>query len=87
MADSFTTFRTGLGDPANDAAAVTPSATATLAQTTRFLYVGASGSLNVVTAAGTTVAFAAVPAGTTIPVRVNKVLATGTSASGIVALW
>jgi hypothetical protein len=87
MADMFSTFRTGLSDPANDAKAVTPSATAILDQTTRYVYVGASGSLNVVTAAGTTVSFSAVPAGTTIPIRVNRVLATGTSATAIVALW
>lgn len=69
------------------AAAVTPSDTVALPVTASRLYVGSAGALTVITAAGQTVAFAAVPAGTTIDLQVTQVKATGTVASSIVALW
>ena len=69
------------------AAAVTPSDSTVLAKT-RAIYVGGAGALVVQMAdtAGTT-AFAAVPAGTTLAIRVTKVLSSGTGATSIVALW
>ncbi len=51
------------------------------------LYVGGAGALKVIMASGVTVTFAAVPAGTTIPIKVLQVLHTGTAATSIVALY
>lgn len=81
--DLATPVRT-LADPAGDAFPVTPSDTAIIPS--RALYVGASGDVAVVTAAGNQVVFAGVPDGSIIPVRVRKVLSTGTTATGIVSL-
>jgi hypothetical protein len=71
-----------------DAAAVTPNDGADLpGGPCQGVYVGGAGTLTVVTKAGTSVLFAAVPAGTTIRLRVRRVMATGTAATSIVALY
>lgn len=72
--------------PSFDAAAVTPSDYAEIPPC-RALYVGGAGDLNVVTAAGTTVKFVGVGAGSILPVVVTKVLSAGTTATSIVALY
>lgn len=74
-----------LNDPAGAAAAVTPSNTTVLPET-RGLYVGGTGDVAVVMRSGDAVTFRSVQAGTLIPIRVRQVRATGTTASGIVAL-
>lgn len=73
--------------PITAAVAVTPSDTTDLNYLTRAIYVGGGGDLTVVMANGVTVTFSAVPAGTMLPIRVNRVRTTGTSATLIVALW
>jgi hypothetical protein len=50
------------------------------------LYVGGAGNLAVVTEAGNTVTFTAVPVGTQLEIRVKQVLATGTTATNIVGM-
>ena len=72
-------------DPAVFAATVTPS-DSTVLTPTRGLYVGTSGNIAVQMSDGSNVTFVSVPQGI-LPVRVVKVLATGTTASNIVALW
>lgn len=55
---------------------------------TRGIYVGGAGAVAVIMEGdGGSVTFAAVPAGTIIPVRATKILSTGTDATNIVALW
>ena len=79
---------------AHDAVAVTKS-DATVIPTTRALYVGATGNIAVRMADrsptlggdGTTVIFNSVPAGFVLPIQVDQVLSTGTTASSIVALY
>jgi hypothetical protein len=73
--------------PADWAAAVTPSDTVDFDQRPRALYVGSSGNITVNMADGQAVTFANVPAGMILPVRPKRVLATGTTASNIVALF
>ncbi|MGE8367006.1 spike base protein, RCAP_Rcc01079 family [Cupriavidus sp.] len=74
--------------PAIKAAVVTPSDTAVLDPPTKSLYIGTTGDLTVVLADDTTtVTFTQVPAGTVLPVMVKKVMATGTAATNIVALY
>ena len=74
-----------VSDPAKYGQAVTPSDSTTLTPT-RALYVGGTGDVAVVMADGVTLTFTAVPVGI-LPVQVVKVLATGTTATNIVALW
>jgi hypothetical protein len=66
------------------AAAVTTSDTAPNVFTR--LYVGGAGNLAVVTEAGNTVTFTAVPVGTQLEIRVKQILATGTTATNIVGM-
>ena len=73
--------------PATRAIAVTPSDATDLEAATRGLYIGTAGALKVITAGGDTVTLAAVPAGSILPLSVTRVLATGTDADDIVALW
>jgi hypothetical protein len=69
------------------AASVTKS-DATVLPATRGLYVGGAGDVAVSMAADdSSVTFSSVPAGTILPVRVKKVLSTGTTATLVVALW
>lgn len=86
MADNFATFKGGLNAPCTLAAAVTPHDTNELSVTTRSVYVGGAGNLTVTMAGGGNATFNSVPAGTVLPIRVSKVLATGTTATNIVAL-
>lgn len=69
---------------ADTAAAVTTSDTA--ANIFTRLYIGGAGNVAVVTEAGNTVTFSAVPVGTFLDIRVKQVLATGTTATNIVGL-
>lgn len=76
------------------AAAVTPSNTTNIPSVSGgtndegcILYIGGAGNLRVLTVGGDDVVFYAVPAGTTLQVRVLRVFSTGTAATNIVALW
>lgn len=84
--DTFTEYAPSLFGPANDAAVITKSDTVNLATIARALYVGGVGDVTLVTAAGNTVLFSAVPAGTTIPIRFSRVNSTATTATNMVAL-
>ena len=69
-----------------DAAAVTPSDSADLAQVS-VIFVGVGGNVKVTTAQGTAVTFTGVNAGAVLPVQVRRVWATGTTASSMTAVF
>lgn len=54
---------------------------------TRALYIGQAGHVAVVMKGGQTVTFSNVPAGSLLPIRVTRVLATGTTAGLIIGLF
>jgi len=85
MTDNFAGYSTGIDGPATNAVTVTPNDATDLAVAGRALYVGTTGNLAVVTVGGSTVTLVGVSGW--VPVRVSRVLATGTTASDIVALW
>lgn len=85
--DSFSRFQATVISPLTSAASVTPHNTNELAYVTRALYVGGAGDVSVTMQDSGDVVFEGVPAGTTLPVRVKVVKATGTDATGIIALW
>ena len=87
MTDSFRSHTRSLTSPAEHALAIQPDDAGDLPQVTRALYVGGSGDVAVTMRGGETVSFAAVSAGTLLPVRVSRVLASGTTATGILGLW
>lgn len=54
---------------------------------TKGIYVGAGGSITLVTINNEVVQFLAVPAGTILPIRAKRVNVTGTGASSLVGLY
>ena len=72
--------------PATSAASVTPS-DVTVFTATRSLWVGGSGNINVRMADGTTILFSGVAAGSVLPLSVDKVLSTSTTATLIISLY
>ena len=76
----------GIENPAVDAFAITPSDTADVKEVTRAIYVGGDSDIAVVMKSGASVTLHSVVAGTMIPIRVSRVLATGTTATNLVGL-
>lgn len=73
--------------PSYKAVAVTPNDSTDI-PVTRGLYIGGSGDVVVhMERSGTSLTFAGAQAGSVIPIQVDRVLATGTTATGIVALY
>ena len=87
-ADPFATYNPSLSSPAEHGAAVTPNDDADLTTTSRSLYIGTGGDVVVILKGDSAaVTFVSVPAGSVLPVRAQRVKATGTTATNIVALW
>ena len=86
MSDPFASLTPGLTSPATTAEAVDPSDATPLATPTRSIYVAGGGDLRVTMLSGAVVTFTGVLGGAIYPLRVKQVLATGTTATGIVAL-
>lgn len=72
-------------NPADHAAVVTPNDAADLSTTPRALMVSGGGDLRVTTRGGQTLTISVTEG--IIPLRVSRVFATGTTATGITALW
>lgn len=86
MLDDFSTFTDGLTSPATAAEAIVPDDVETLEFVTRAIYIGQGGDVNVVLKSGDTVLLRNMQASVFYPLRVAQVLATGTTATGIVGL-
>jgi hypothetical protein len=87
MPDPFASYLPGITAPAEGGVAVTPSDSTNLTDTSRAIYVGGAGSVVAVMKNGQVVSFAGMQAGVVYPLRVNRINATGTTATGIVALY
>lgn len=68
-------------------AAVTPSDSADLSGGMARIYVGGDGDVSVLNARGEAVVFAGAKAGSVLPIWTRRVRSTGTTATGIVALY
>ncbi len=87
MSDSYANTATGMSGPAANAFSITPDDGADLAQITRALYCGASGDIAVIMKdSNAVVTFKGVPAGIILPLRVKKIMATGTTATDLCGL-
>lgn len=86
MADRFQNSSPSIAGPASHGFAVAPSDSSLLSETTRGVYVGTGGNIAALLLSGASVTFTSVPSGALLPVRLTKIMATGTSASNIVAL-
>lgn len=71
--------------PATGLLAVTPSNSANLVKDSRALWIGVTGDVAIMATDGTIAILANVPVGI-LPVQCRRVFATGTTATGIVAL-
>lgn len=86
MSDKFANYPSNLDSPAANAASVTPNDSIDLSTSSRSLWIGGEGNLSVVMVGGQTVTFTALTVGWH-PLRVARVLSTGTTATNIVAVW
>ncbi|WP_419900644.1 spike base protein, RCAP_Rcc01079 family [Roseomonas sp. USHLN139] len=87
MPDLFEDRTSGLDSPFTDFVSVTPSDTVDLPTRPRGLWIGGGGTVVVQGASGVAVPFYNVVSGTLLPLRARRVLATGTTATNIVAGW
>lgn len=85
MSDRFELLTPGLESPAAHLQDVTPNDSTDLTHASRALNVATTGSVRVTTVRGDT-ATVTIVAGTPFPVRAIRVWATGTTATGIVAM-
>ncbi|MCV6598576.1 MAG: hypothetical protein OIF40_16030 [Mangrovicoccus sp.] len=86
MEDKYEGYTAGLTAPGIDADPITPSDSADLPQVSRGIYVGSTGHIRVELLSGKEVTFRNMQAGGFYPLRVRKVLATGTTANNLVAI-
>lgn len=90
MPDRFSNDEVLLGHPQVDAISITPNDTTTLANATRALYVGTGGNVAVQMLgwdSNTQITFVNVANGQVLPIRVDRVLATGTTGNDIIGLY
>lgn len=87
MTDAYRTHIPGLTSPAHDAAPIVPSDSTDLPQSSRAVYVGIGGDATVRMVGGSQVTLVGLLSGAVYPLRVDRVLATGTTAAALVALW
>lgn len=87
MTDTFQSHARSLTSPPEHAVAIEPDDAGTLNVVTRALYVGAAGDLVVRMAGGGAVTLANVSAGSLLPIRVDRVFATGTTAGSLLGFW
>ena len=86
MKDDFSRHGSSLTSPPTAAEAIVPDNEADLAYATRALYVGEGGDVAVQLMSGDTITLANAQSGTVYPMRVRRVLATGTTADLLVGL-
>lgn len=86
MSDPFQNVADAPSAPATRVIALTPHDTNALTDVPKALYIGTGGTIVLTGASGGDVTFANVQSGSILPVRARYVRATGTTATGIVAL-
>lgn len=83
--DSFNNFTKGLTAPISNHYQITPNDSTDLATVPRAVYVGQTGNIAWVDKNGTSVIWVGVAGGSLLPIRPIRILATGTTATGLVA--
>lgn len=86
MADRFENYANSLTSPLTSLTEITPSDSEDLANTSRVINVAVAGTVEVTTSGGTT-GSVYIAAGVPFPIRATRIWATGTTATGIVALF
>lgn len=86
MPDRFADMQASLSGPASSGFSIAPSDGDDLPEATRALYVGTGGHLSVRMLSGETLMLSNVLSGSFLPLRVTRVLSTGTTAAALVGL-
>lgn len=86
MKDPFKTRSPGLTSPATHAEAIEPSDDTSLSSATRALYVGGGGDAVVQMLSGDVVTLRNLQAGTVYPIRIARVMTSGTTATDLVGM-
>ncbi len=86
-ADKFINYSVSLDSPYTGGFAITKSDSTVFSQPTRAVFVGGAGNLAVRYLDGTTDTLTGVLAGTLLPIRVDKVMSTNTTATNISGLY
>ena len=90
MSDGFSGYADSASAPARHVVAITPSDTNDLADTPKGIYVGTGGDVALIAAGApaqaSAVVFRNLPSGALLPVRVRRIVATGTTAADLLAL-
>ena len=86
MEDPFKNQAPSATSPASEGELITPDDAAELSIPTRALYVGQAGDVRVEMLSGTVLTFNNMQGGAIYPIRVTKVLATGTTAANLVGI-
>jgi len=91
MADRFGSFGDTVSSPATRATAIVPSDANDLIDIPKGIFVGAGGDITMVglnaPASATGITWKNVPAGSLIPFRARRIMATGTTAANMLALY
>lgn len=87
ITDHFDSFSSGLTGPVTGGFDVTPDDGADLTTLPRALMVAVGGDVAVILKDGTSVTLPGLAAGVMYPVRTTRILATGTTATGIKGLY
>ncbi|MGJ8582979.1 MAG: spike base protein, RCAP_Rcc01079 family [Marinosulfonomonas sp.] len=85
--DQFKDFPATLTSPATSAIEIAPNDTVPLAAVSRAIYVGQTGDVVAEMQSGQVVTFQNVQSGTILAVRTLKILQSGTTAAGLIAMW
>lgn len=73
----------GQGQPITHVIPIVPNDTADLTYMSRGIYIGGAGDLTCVTVGGSVGTFVGLVAGTILPIRTTRVMATGTTATNL----
>ena len=77
----------GYEQPGRDGRDVTPKSTEFTDGPCKSLWIGTGGHVQIITEGGTTLTFKNVPSGSPLPMRCTHVLADGTTAEDIIAIY
>ncbi len=88
MPDAFATRADDVSAPARRTGAIIPHDANDLPDLPKAIYVGGGGDVALMAVGDTTArVFKMAPAGSILPIRVRRVLATGTTATSLIALY
>lgn len=91
MADPFNGVFSGMSDPGERALAIVPSDANDLPETPKAIYVGTAGDIAMIgdneAPSAEAVVWTNIPAGAIVPFRPRRVMATGTTAADMIAIY